>query len=234
MAKPTLVLLPGHLCDRSVWQAQERALARDYTVLSVRDFYGYDSLDGMARAVLAQTPPRFALAGHSMGARVALAMMRMAPGRIDRLALWDTGVTPAPPGEAEKRHEMIEFTFSRGMRALAARWLPPMVHPDRFADAAFMEGLTAMVCRATPDIYAAQVKALLGRPDFRPLLAQIACPTLVGVAREDTWSPLAQHEDIAAAIPGARLKVVEGSGHMVTVEQPEAVTQALFEWMRAP
>jgi pimeloyl-ACP methyl ester carboxylesterase len=232
-AKPTLVLLPGHLCDRSVWEAQERALSRDYTVLTVRDFYGYDSLAGMARAVLARMPPRFALAGHSMGARVALAMMSASPERVERLALWDTGATPAVPGEAEKRQEMIELAFSRGMGALAQRWLPPMVHPDRLADAAFMDGLTAMICRATPEIYAAQARALLGRPDFRPLLPQIACPTLVACARQDAWSPPAQHEAIAAAIPGARLAFVEDSGHMVTVERPEAVTALLFEWMRA-
>jgi pimeloyl-ACP methyl ester carboxylesterase len=118
------------------------------------------------------------------------------------------------------------------MEALARQWLPPMVHPDRLNDAPMMRALTEMVCRATPEIFERQVRALLGRPDFGPLLPTIKCPTLVACGRQDAWSPLDQHEAIAAAIPSATLAVIEDSGHMTTVEAPAAVTGFLQAWLR--
>ena len=96
-----------------------------------------------------------------------------------------------------------------------------------------MTGLYAMVERMTPEIFENQVAALLSRPDADPVLPGIRCPTLVAVGRQDAWSPLAQHEAIAAAIPGARLQVFEDCGHMSTVEAPAAVSGVLAEWMRS-
>lgn len=234
-SRPTIVLIPGLLCDETVWTAQRTALERDHQVL-VPSLWGHDSIPGMARAVLelaqAATPGRFALAGHSLGARVALEAVRQAPDRVERLALLDTGIHAVRPGEPEKRQELIDLARRDGMAALAARWLPPMVHPDRVGDPALMGPLTAMVCRATPSIFEGQVRALLGRPDAAAVLPGLRCPTLVACGRQDAWSPLAQHQEMAAVIPGARLAVIEESGHMSTVEAPEAVTRLLLSWMR--
>ncbi|HEY0526771.1 MAG TPA: alpha/beta hydrolase [Stellaceae bacterium] len=229
--RPALFLLPGLLCDRSVWTYQEQALSRDADV-TVANFYGFDSLGGMAQSVLEQAPERFAVAGHSMGGRVALEIVRRAPERVARLAVLDTGTHPKRPGEAEKRQVLVDLARREGMEALARQWLPPMVHPDRLNDAPMMRALTEMVCRATPEIFERQVRALLGRPDFGPLLPTIKCPTLVACGRQDAWSPLDQHEAIAAAIPSATLAVIEDSGHMTTVEAPAAVTGFLQAWLR--
>ena len=109
-----------------------------------------------------------------------------------------------------------------------------MVHPDAVErDPALMRQLTDMVCRASPEIFAGQVKALLNRPDAQAGLSAIRCPTLVACGRQDAWSPLSQHEPIAAAIPGAVLTVFEDSGHMAPMESPQAVTNALRAWLRA-
>jgi pimeloyl-ACP methyl ester carboxylesterase len=229
--RPALFLLPGLLCDRSVWTYQEQALSRDADV-TVADFYGFDSLGDMAQSVLERAPERFAVAGHSMGGRVALEIVRRAPERVARLAVLDTGTHPKRPGEAEKRQVLVDLARREGMEALARQWLPPMVHPDRLNDAPMMRALTEMVCRATPEIFERQVRALLGRPDFGPLLPTIKCPTLVACGRQDAWSPLDQHEAIAAAIPSATLAVIEDSGHMTTVEAPAAVTGFLQAWLR--
>jgi pimeloyl-ACP methyl ester carboxylesterase len=105
------------------------------------------------------------------------------------------------------------------------------MHPDRTDREPLIGPLREMVLRASPKQHERQIRALLNRPDPRPLLPTIRCPTLVLVGRQDRWSPVAQHEEIAAAIPGAELVVIEDSGHMVTVEQPEAVTQALLAWL---
>lgn len=233
----TVVLVSGLLCDETVWAAQREALERrdGYRVITP-SLWGLDSIPDMARAVLdaaAAAGRRFALAGHSLGARVALEVVRQAPERVERLALLDTGIHTVRPGEPEKRQELVDLAHREGMAALAARWLPPMVHPDRVSDPALMEPLTAMVCRATPDIFERQVRALLDRPDPSAILPGIRCPTLVACGRQDAWSPLAQHETIAAAIPGARLAVIEDSGHMSTVEASDAVTEILLSWMRA-
>lgn len=229
--RPTIVLLPGLLCDASIWSAQIEVLKPHADVL-VADFSQQDSIEAMARSALALTEGPVTAIGHSMGARVAMEMVRIAPERIDRLVLIDTGVHPRREGEEATRQVLVDLAFSEGMKALAERWLPPMVHEGRVDDRALMEPLKAMVMRATPEQHRHQIRALLNRPDARRHLADIACPTLVMVGRQDRWSPLAQHEEMAALIPKAELVVIEESGHMSLVEQPEQVSRALLRWLR--
>jgi pimeloyl-ACP methyl ester carboxylesterase len=227
-----LILLPGLVCDATVWAPQKDALTAEFRITAIRHFYGHSSLNSMATAVLDAGPPRFALAGHSMGGRVALEIMRIAPERVERLALFDTGAAPATPDEPEKRRVLTELARTQGMQALAERWLPMIVHPARRNETEFMNALAGMICRATPEMYERQVQALLTRPDYRPLLPRIACPTLVACGRDDLWSPVALHQEIAAAIQGARLEVIDDCAHMATVEQPAAVIKLLRDWMR--
>lgn len=225
-----VLLLPGLLCDASVWTAQREALAAHVDV-AVADFSEHDSITDMARSALALKGGELIAIGHSMGARVALEMVRLAPERIVRLALLNTGVHPRRDGEEINRQALVDLAFEEGMDALADRWLPPMVHEGRVHDPALIEPLKAMVKRATPELHRRQIQALLNRPDARPLLSTIASPTLVMVGRQDRWSPLAQHEEIAAAIPHAELIVIEDSGHMTPVERPAEVTRALLGWL---
>src|SRR5436305_15241410 len=117
------------------------------------------------------------------------------------------------------------------MAALADRWLPPMVHADREQDCMLLCPLKTMVMRFTPEQHRRQIQALLNRPDARIHLSSVRCPTLVMVGRQDRWSPLAQHKEIAALIPNAELVVIEDSGHMSLVVQPEQVSQALLRWL---
>ncbi len=232
-ACPVLFLLPGLLCDETVFAPQVQALSDAYDV-RVPDFFGLSSMQDMAQHVLDLAPERFSVAGFSMGGRVAFQIMAMAPQRVERFCVFDTGTGPLAPGEEAKRQAIIDLANREGMEALAASWLPPMVHPRRRADPAFMAPLTAMVLRATPAIHEGQIRALVTRPDARPVLPTIACPTLIACGRDDEWSPPAQHEAMAAAIPGAKLVVIEDSGHFLPLEQPEAFTKALREWMAQP
>src|SRR5437763_2360081 len=145
-----VVLLPGLVCDATGWAPQKEAFAGEFRVSAIRHFYDYNSLSAMAASVLSAAPPRFALAGHSMGGRVALEIMRTAPERVERLALFDSGAAPATADEPQKRRELIEIARIEGMSALAARWLPMIVHPRRLNELEFVNALTAMMCRATP------------------------------------------------------------------------------------
>jgi pimeloyl-ACP methyl ester carboxylesterase len=147
----TVVLVPGLLSDSFVWESVTARLANRVDAV-VADLTSQDSLVTMAEEILNSSAGDLRVAGHSMGARVAMEMARQAPDRINRLVLLDTGIHPLKEGETDKREEIVDFAHREGMLALAERWLPGMVHPDRTSDTRLMSGLTSMVLRMDPDI----------------------------------------------------------------------------------
>ena len=234
MAIP-VVLIPGLVCDQAVWEHQAKALA-ELTTVSIANHQELDSLPAMATKVLNEAPPKFAVAGHSMGGRVAMEVFRQAPERVAGMALMDTASHPLPPGEAgekEKagRFRLLEIARSDGMRSMSVDWVQGMVYPPRLTDAALIESIVAMQARHSADIFAAQIRALLARPDAGELLNGIRVPTLVLTGQQDSWSPPQRHRDMAAAIPGSELVLVDECGHMSSMEQPAAVTNALLSWL---
>jgi pimeloyl-ACP methyl ester carboxylesterase len=228
-----LLLLPGLLCDERIWAPQVAALA-EHAPVAVPGYPGARTIRAMAERALERAPPAFSLAGHSMGARVALEIAAIAPERVERLALLDTGVHPPSETEAAKRRALLELGRRDGIDALVDAWLPPMVHPDRRGDAGFMAPLRAMAAAGGVDLYSDQIAALLARPDPRPLLPRLACPVLVGAGREDEWSPPEQNRAIAAAIPNAEFVLFDHCGHMAPVEAPDQVNAALRRWLQRP
>lgn len=231
---PHLLLLPGLACDADVWQDQSRTLSK-ITAVSVADYGVSDSIAKMAQVAMAGAPQRFAVAGHSMGGRIAFEILRSAPERVSGLALLDTAYRPFAGGEAGERETaaraaLLNMARTKGMRAMAEFWIPNIIHPDRIADKRLTGAVVEMMGRKTPEIFAAQIKALLARPDATSVLATIRCPTLVLCGREDTWSPLAAHREIVAAIPNAQLAIIEHCGHMAPMERPAEVTSTLTAW----
>lgn len=232
-----LVLVPGLLCDQTVWKPQMKAL-KGQARMQVADHGELDSLSVMAEKILAQAPPKFAVAGHSMGGRVALEVVRRAASRVTGLALLDTGYTPKPSGvagekEAAGRHELLELARQSGMRAVGERWLRiPMVHEARLKDRKLVDPILQMIERRTPDIFAAQIRALLARPDAATLLPMISCPALVLCGQDDAWSPMSTHRVMAQLIPHSTLVGVPQCGHMCTLERPDEVSAALGTWLK--
>jgi pimeloyl-ACP methyl ester carboxylesterase len=229
-ARPTLILVPGLLCDSLVWDATIAAFTSTHDIV-VPVLDDLDSIPAMAARLLLASPTTFALAGHSLGGRIALEVLRQAPQRVSALALLDTGVHPCSIGEPQQRQALLDIADTQGMRAVARAWLPPMVHPARRLERAFMAPLEAMIERRTPVTFRNQITALLNRPDATPVLASIHCPTCVICGRQDEWSPPAQHEVIAAGISGARLSIIENAGHMAPCERPQAVVAELRRWL---
>ncbi|MBZ5500930.1 MAG: alpha/beta hydrolase [Acidobacteriia bacterium] len=234
LAPPHLLLLPGLACDAEVWKHQARSLAQSTTV-TIADYGSSDSLPGMAQVVLDGAPERFALGGHSMGGRVAFEILRRAPERVVGVGLLDTGHRGWVPGEAGERERaermaFVELARTQGMRAMARSWLQRMVHPARLADESLTSAIVEMFGRKTPEIFAAQIQALLNRPDATPVLQGLRCPAMLLCGREDAWSVLATHREMAALIPGSKLVVIENCGHMAPMERPEEVTAAMTEW----
>jgi len=233
--KPFLLLLPGLLCDETIWAPQLAGL-QDVASMGVAAYPDATSLAEMAERALGLAPERFLMAGHSMGGRVAfdiLALLaeRGETSRLAGIALLDTAYGPRIEAEVPKRMALVEIARRQGMKALAEAWLPPMVHPARLTDRALMAPLEAMICRMTPDGFAGQINALLTRRDATPLLQAIAVPTLVLCGNEDAWRGPKGHAEMARRIEGATLDIVPDCGHMAPVERPEAVNAALARWL---
>lgn len=228
--KTPLVLLCGLLCDHRVWDGVADRLG-DTAQVTIHSFAGCRTITEMAEQVLAAAPERFALAGHSMGGRVALEVYRLAPERVMRLALLNTGVHPRSESEVPGRRRLLDLAFDKGMAAVAEAWLPPMVGETCRADRALMADLTDMILAHTPEQFDGEIQALLNRPDAEAVLPLVNVPTLLLSSDEDQWSPVAQHADIQRQLPGSRLVALSGVGHMSTVEAPQAIADALRQWL---
>jgi pimeloyl-ACP methyl ester carboxylesterase len=229
--RPSLVLIPGLLCDATLWRAQIEDLA-DMAQPWVADVTRDDSIAAMAQRVLAEAPPgRFTLTGLSMGGYVAQAIMRVAPDRVARLALLDTSARADTAEQSARRRGLIELAEKGEFQGVTPRLLPVFLHPDRLSDKPLTDAVMAMTARVGKDAFLRQQRAIIGRIDNRPNLPAISCPTLVLCGREDQLTPLAGHEEIASLIPGARLEVIEECGHLSTMERPWEVSVALRQWL---
>ncbi len=236
--KPTLILAPGLMCDATAWGAVPAGLpAFDCRVV---DHGQADSLVQMAEQLLADAPARFALAGHSMGGRVALEVMRLAPERVTHLGLFDTGHLPKPAGDAgeeevRKRMALLAMAREQGVRAMASEWVKGMVAPQRLQDAALIEDILTMFERKSADTFSRQLRALIERPDATAVLQGVQVPTLVLCGALDAWSTPAHHQAIADCIPARPAVVaIPDCGHMAMQEQPEAVLSAMRAWLAQP
>ena len=229
--KPSLVLVPGLLCDAALWRGQVEDLA-DIAQPWVADVTRDNSMTAMARRVLAEAPAdRFALAGLSMGGYVAQAIMREAPERVERLALLDTTAMADTPEQTARRHGLIELAERGEFHGVTPQLLPLFIHPDRVSDRPLTEAVMAMTERVGKDAFLRQQRAIIGRPDNRPNLPKIACRALVLCGRQDQMTPLAWSEEIAALIPGAILEIIEDCGHLTTMERPWETSVAMRQWL---
>jgi pimeloyl-ACP methyl ester carboxylesterase/ketosteroid isomerase-like protein len=228
--RPVLALLCGLLCDADIWREVIAALAAEVDV-RVFSFPGFSSIADMAEHVLASVQGRFAVAGHSMGGRVALEIVRRSEGRITGIALLNTGVHPPAAHETTRRGRLVNLARSAGMSALAADWLPPMLSQTAPVRAGVQPRLVAMIERYSPDSFAAQIRALLTRADAAPVLAKLQIPALLLSGTGDAWSPPAQHAAMRELCPRAELIIVPEAGHMLPIEQPAAVAAALDCWL---
>jgi pimeloyl-ACP methyl ester carboxylesterase len=227
-----IVLVPGLNCSARLYAEQIPALWR-FGPVTVADQRRDDSIAAIARRLLTAAPPRFALAGLSMGGYIAFEIMRQAPQRVVKLALLDTGAGPETAEQTERRRHRIALTKAGRFAEAVDMHFPVVVHRDRHGDAALKRLVRAMAEEIGPEAFLRQQQAIIDRPDSRPGLAAIACPTLMLVGDGDVLTPPAQAQEIVAGIPGARLVIVPECGHLSTLERPQAVTQALVEWMES-
>jgi pimeloyl-ACP methyl ester carboxylesterase len=233
MSRSSLLLVPGLACTAALWRPQISALSAAHDLVVV-DHGGSETVAGIAGAILAAAPPRFALAGLSMGGYVAFEILRQAPERVERLALFDTRAEADGAEAAENRRRQIVVAETGGFSKIADLLLPKLLTPAGLVDPALVSLVRQMAEETGAAAFVRQQKAILTRPDSRPLLAAIGCPTLVAVGAEDQLTPPDTMREIAAAIPGARFAVIEGAGHLSPIERPEAVTRVVADWLEMP
>ncbi|HXX03108.1 MAG TPA: alpha/beta fold hydrolase [Xanthobacteraceae bacterium] len=227
-----VILVPGLNCSARLYAEQIPALWR-FGPVAIADHTRDDSMPAIARRILAAAPPRFALAGLSMGGYIALEMTRQAPERVAKLALLDTSSRPETPEQTKNRLRVIELAEKGRFAEVADLLFPIFVHRERRDDEA-LKGVVRLMAEETgAEAFLRQERAIIGRADARPGLAAIKCPTLVLVGDGDELTPPHLSEEIAAGIAGARLVVVADCGHLSTLERPAAVTAATVEWMKA-
>jgi pimeloyl-ACP methyl ester carboxylesterase len=225
-----LILLPGLLNDARLWARQCAGLA-DRAVVTVADLSRDDNLAGMAERVLASAPARFAVAGLSMGGYVAFEILRRAPERVERLALLDTTAHADSPEQTGRRRDAIALAQAGAFAKIMPGMLPMLLHPDHLGDDQITGLVKDMATAIGAEAFVRHQNAILSRPDSRPLLPTISCPTMVVVGRQDTLTPPERAAEMAEAISGGRLEVVEHCGHLSAIEQPEEVTRLLRAWL---
>ena len=227
------VLVPGLNCSARLYGPQLPALWR-FGPVTVADHRRDDSVAAIARRILAAAPQKFALVGLSMGGVIAFEILRQAPERVTKVALLDTSARTDEPERSERRDRQIAMARDGRFAEVADALLPLLLHRGRHDDEDLRWVVHIMADETGPEAFIRQQTALKARPDSRQGLGAIRCPTLVLVGDGDELTPPALSEEIAAAIPGARLVVVPECGHLSTLEWPEAVNRALIEWMERP
>ena len=228
--KPTLILVPGLLCDSRLWDHQTRYLA-DCADIRVADTLRDDSIADMASRLLDTAPDRFALAGLSMGGYVALEVMRQAPDRVSRLAILDSSARADTEEQTSRRRGLLELAKLGRFKGVTPRLMPLLLHTDRMQDAALTQTVMDMATAVGQEAFVRQQTAILNRRDSRDTLGSITVPALVAVGRQDTVTPLEVAAELAEGIPRARLAVIEDCGHLSTLERPQAVTALLRDWL---
>jgi pimeloyl-ACP methyl ester carboxylesterase len=227
-----IVLVPGLICSPRIWAPLVPMLWRHGPV-TVANHIRDDSMAAIARRILKEAPPRFALAGHSMGGYIAFEIMRQAPERVAKLALLNTQARPDTPEATARRRGMVARAQDGGYRAVVDEYWANFVHPSRSGDATLHQIVHDMSDDVGVEAFVRQQSAIMARPDSRPTLTAIRCPTLVLTCDTDNTVPSKLSPEMADAIAGSWLVVLEDCGHLPQLERPEATAQALTEWLDA-
>jgi pimeloyl-ACP methyl ester carboxylesterase len=230
--KLPLILLPGLLCDEALWRHQIKAL-KGMADCRVAGTARHDTMEALARDVLAEAPAKFALAGLSMGGYVAFEIMRQAPERVIKLCLLDTSARADTPEQRKRRELLLVMSRKGQFKGVTPRLLPLLIHPDRMQDKELTGLIMAMAERVGREAFHNQQTAIMNRADSRALLKSIRCPVQVIGGKQDAITPPDIVREIADGISGARLDMIEDCGHLSPLEQPEEVNRIMKKWLIA-
>lgn len=223
-------MLPGMMCDARLFAPQIAAFSGG-RALHLPPLTAADTVEDLAAQVLADAPPRFALAGLSMGGIVAMEILRHAPDRVERLALLDTNPLAEADAVKERRGPQLSAVKAGGLEALMRDVIAPTYFPDGDPRPDLLDLCVEMALALGPDVFVNQSRALMDRPDQQGTLCEFAGPALVLMGEGDQLCPRDRHDLMHRLMPQSRLEIIQGAGHLTTLEAPEHVTAALARWL---
>lgn len=228
MNECNLVLIPGQLSTRQMWLPVAAALQRTATVSIVdQNRAGADNVTDIARDVLAQCPPRFALAAHGMSGFIAFEMLRQDPSRITALALLGTLAPADNQAQTARRQRYLELVDAGKFAEIIDERVPVVVHPSKRGSEQVEAVVRQMALATGAQTFVRQTRAIMGRPDSRPTLPLIECPTVLVWGRQDGMATEAHQAEMLQSIRGARLEVLEDTGHFCSLERPARVAEII-------
>lgn len=226
-----LVLVPGLLCTRALYAPQIAALSADGMTIDVADHRSDDTIPAIAARLLENAPPRFALAGLSMGGYVAMEVLRQAPERVVRLVLLDTAARADAPEQTENRKRQVALAAAGRFDDVIGALFPLFVHERHENDAGLRAAVFAMARDTGAEAFARQQAAIMGRIDSRPGLSAITCPTMIVVGDGDRLTPPERAREMQERIAGSRLEIIANCGHLPTLEAPDETSARLAEFL---
>ncbi|WP_071674038.1 alpha/beta fold hydrolase [Nioella nitratireducens] len=225
-----IVFLPGMMCDARLFAPQIAALSGRHPVTTM-PLGNAASMGQLARGILAVAPPRFALAGLSMGGILAMEILRQAPDRVARLALLDTNPRAELDAVKARRAPQIEAVRAGRLQEVMAEAMIPNYCTDSPRRPQIEALCMAMAMDLGPQVFINQSIALRDRPDQQETLRAFDGPALVLCGRQDRLCPVERHELMHGLLKNSRLEIIETAGHLPTLDHPERTTAALTRWL---
>ncbi|MCD6474869.1 MAG: alpha/beta hydrolase [Anaerolineaceae bacterium] len=231
MKKIPLILIPGLLCDDSLWKHQALSLSHVAACTITDKHMHHDTIGQIAEAIVSEAPSYFALAGLSMGGYVALEICRKFGEKVDRLALIDTMARADTSVQTARRESMIALCQEGKFNEMVETLYPFLIHSDRLTDSMLRHQVINMAFGMGPEIFIRQQRAIIDRIDQVPNLSKISCPTVVICGEQDQITPLECSEEMVANISESELHIVSNCGHMSTMEKPDRVSKIMHHWL---
>ena len=225
-----VIFIPSQLLTADLWAPQLAAL-KGKANCTVAANSGFDTIAGLAKAVLDAAPKSFVLTVHGMGGFIGFEMLRQQPERVEKLVLVSTLASADTPAQTARRMGYLKLVEAGDFAKVVDERIPLMIPPDRRNDAALTALVRKMAADTGPDAFLRQQKAIMGRIDSRPSLENIRCPTLLIYGRYDGISTIDHQQEMLTGIKNARLEIVEDSGHLVPIERPEKANALIANWI---
>jgi len=230
MHKQNLLMIPGLVANDTMWLEPADYLS-DITNCHIATLHPLDDLAEMARLILLEAPDEFALAGWSMGGYLAFEVLRQARERVTRIALMSTNALPEAREVALRRRMMKRDAEAKGYLTMIENITPRFLHPDSVTSGVVAPIMRAQAKEVGYHAFLQHQTAMINRADNRDIARSINFPAVVMVGDQDIVTPVSEHRELAQMIPGARLAVIPGCGHMLTLENPRATAEAMKSWL---
>ena len=230
MTHKNAILIPSQLLTADLWRPLMNSLGSAIDG-RVADHGSLDTVQGLASGILATAPERFILFAHGMGGFIAFEMFRQQPERIEKLLLFSTLASADTPAQTARRMNYAQLVRAGNYPAVVEERIPMLLHPDRRHDGPLVALVRKMAEDTGAETFLLQQHAIMNRPDSRPSLPAIRCPTLIFHGRQDGITTMDHQQELLAGIPEAELHVIEDCGHLMQLERPELVNPIIADWI---